>query len=227
MPDPLSSAIEPIEPLASMPGWYGDLLGAVSSHVTTGRRRALASVNAELVGTYWRIGREILDRQDREGYGTKVIDRLSADLKAAFPDAKGFSPRNLRYMRTFAAAWPDFEVGQQVVAQLPWRHHVALLDRIGDPRVRVWYLDHAVKEGWSSTVLIHQIETRLHQRAGKAVTNFDRTRRGSESESIPRLRRLTCTRPLSSRYCCAITPVPLPLRWQGPVFYCRSVEAAR
>lgn len=186
-PDPLSTALESTAPTASMPVWYGDLLGAVRSHVSSGRRRALASVNAELVQTYWRIGREILDRQDREGYGTKVIDRLSADLKTAFPDAKGFSSRNLRYMRTFAAAWPDFEVGQQVVAQLPWRHHVALLDRISDPRVRAWYLDQAINEGWSSTILIHQIETRLHQRSGKAVTNFDRTLPGPQGELAQQL----------------------------------------
>lgn len=172
---------------ASVPEWYGDLLASVRDRVATGRQRALASVNSELVLTYWHIGREILARQDREGYGTKVIDRLSADLREAFPDVKGFSPRNLRYMRTFAAAWPEDEVGQQVVAQLPWRHHVALLDRIGDREVRLWYLTAAVREGWSSTVLVHQIETRLHERAGKAITNFDQTVPGPHGELAQQL----------------------------------------
>jgi len=239
-PDPLSKAIESTAPAASLPGWYGDLLGAVSAHVSTGRRRALASVNAELVQTYWRIGREILDRQDREGYGTKVIDRLSADLKTAFPDAKGFSSRNLKYMRAFAAAWPEDEIGHQPVAlvghsevvqplaaQLSWRHHQTLLDRVRDDRQRHWYAAQAIEEGWSSRILVRQIETRLHQRSGKAVTNFDRTLPGSEPDGIPRFRRLTCARPKASRYCWAITPVPLPPRWQGPVFYCRSLEPAQ
>jgi len=89
-PDPHSNAIESTAPAASLPGWYGDLLGAVSGHVSSGRRRALASVNSELVQTYWRIGREILDRQHDEGYGHRVIERLSSDLRSTFPDAKGF-----------------------------------------------------------------------------------------------------------------------------------------
>jgi predicted nuclease of restriction endonuclease-like (RecB) superfamily len=186
-PDPLSTAIEATTPAASMPGWYGDLLGAVSGHVASGRRRALASVNSELVQTYWRIGREILDRQDREGYGTKVIDRLSADLKAAFPDAKGFSSRNLKYMRAFAAAWPEPEVVQRCAAQLPWRHHQTLLDKLDDLPTRLWYAERAIEAGWSRDVLVHQIGTRLHQRSGQAVTNFDRTLPGPQGELAQQL----------------------------------------
>lgn len=186
-PGPLSTANEATAPAASMPGWYGDLLGAVSGHVASGRRRALASVNSELVQTYWHIGREILDRQDREGYGTKVIDRLSADLKTAFPDAKGFSCRNLKYMRAFAAAWPREEVVQRSAAQLPWRHHQMLLDKLDDLPTRLWYAERAIEAGWSRDVLVHQIGTRLHQRAGKAVTNFDRTLPGPQGELAQQL----------------------------------------
>ena len=164
-----------VEPSSTMPPWYGELLGSVSRHVSTGRRRAVAAVTNQLVVTYWHIGREILDRQDAEGYGTKVIDRLSADLKRAFPDATGFSPRNLKYMRAFAAAWPDLEVVQRSVAQLPWRHQVALLDKLDDPEIRRWYAAEAVDQGWSRDVLAFQIDTRLRERSGRAITNFAAT----------------------------------------------------
>lgn len=132
----------------------------------------MAAVNHELVVTYWHIGRAILDRQDAEGYGAKVIDRLSADLKATFPDTKGFSARNLKYMRAFSAAWSVEQVVQAPLAQLPWYHQLALLDKLRDGTTRLWFARLAVKEGWSRNVLAHHIETRLHQRAGKAITNF-------------------------------------------------------
>ncbi len=172
---------------ASMPDWYGDLLASVRDRVATGRQRALASVNSELVLTYWHIGREILARQDREGYGTKVIDRLSADLREAFPDAKGFSPRDLKYMRAFADAWSNEKVVQAPLAQLPWYHQLALLDRVPNKHQRFWYAAQAAHEGWSGRVLIHQIETRLHERAGKAITNFDQAIPGPHGELAQQL----------------------------------------
>lgn len=157
---------------STMPGWYPDLLDSVAQHVTTGHRRAVAAANTELLRSYWAIGHEILARQDAEGYGTKVIDRLSADLKERFPDARGYSPRNLRYMRTFAVTWSAAEVGQQPVAQLPWGHQTVLLDKVRTPEDRSWYAAAAVEGGWSRGVLTLQIEGRLHERAGRAVTNF-------------------------------------------------------
>lgn len=161
-----------VEPASAMPPWYRDLLGSVSQHISTGRRRAVAAVTNQLVLTYWHVGREILDRQDAEGYGTKVIDRLSIDLKRAFPDATGFSPRNLKYMRAFAAAWPDLEVVQGPLAQVPWYHQIALLDKLDDPALRTWYATETVAQGWSRNVLAHQIDSRLHERTGRAITNF-------------------------------------------------------
>jgi len=166
----------------SMPTWYPDLLTSVSRHLTTGHRRAVSAANTELVATYWAIGREILDRQEREGWGTKVIDRLSADLKHRFPDATGLSPRNLKYMRAFAAAWPKEAIVQRSAAQLPWRHHQYLLDKLGEPSLRQWYAGRAVEEGWSRDILAHQISTRLHDRAGKAITNFAATLPPDDSE---------------------------------------------
>src|SRR5690242_158366 len=104
-PDP-GVAFQGTPPAASLPSWYADLLSSVTEHVSLGHRRAVAAANTELLAAYWSIGRAILARQHEEGYGTKVIDRLSADLRERFPDARGYSPRNLKYMRAFAAAWP-------------------------------------------------------------------------------------------------------------------------
>ena len=121
---------------------------------------------------YWHIGRDILARQAEQGWGAKVIERLAQDLRAAFPDMKGFSPRNLKYMRAFAQAWPDAEFVQAVLAQLPWYHQLALLDKLDSPESRGWYAATAIEHNWSRNVLVMQIETRLLERSGKAVTNF-------------------------------------------------------
>ncbi|GAB3533937.1 hypothetical protein GCM10027403_08790 [Arthrobacter tecti] len=101
---------------SAMPEWYPELFDAVASHVNVGRTRAIAAVNQELVHTYWSIGKDLLEREELEGWGTKVVTRLSADLRERMPETKGFSPRNLRYMKSFAQAWPDFSMLQQPVA---------------------------------------------------------------------------------------------------------------
>ena len=122
---------------------------------------------------YWQIGRDILARQAEQGWGAKVIDRLAHDLRNAFPEMKGFSPRNLKYMRTFAEAWPDTEFVQEALAQLPWYHQLALLDKLKTTDERRWYAQKAIDNNWSRNVLVMQIETRLRERQGKAVTNFE------------------------------------------------------
>lgn len=156
----------------TMPEWYPALLSSVSGHVAAGRRRSLAAVNQQLIQTYWAIGRDILDRQESEGWGSKVIDRLSADLRQQFPEAKGFSPRSLKYMRAFAAAWSKDEIVQQPAALLPWGHQMVLLDKGSDTEARLWYAAAAVEHGWSRNVLVHHIESKRMERTGKAVTNF-------------------------------------------------------
>ncbi|GAA1569062.1 hypothetical protein GCM10009804_26870 [Kribbella hippodromi] len=157
---------------SSLPSWYPELLDKVSEHVAVGHRRAVTAANQEMLRSYWSIGQEILVRQDAEGWGAKVIDRLSTDLKKRFPGMTGYSPRNLKYMRAFAAAWPDPAIVQRGVAQLPWRHHIALLDKLDTAELRLWYAAAAVDRGWSRDVLVLHIEGRFHERSGKAVTNF-------------------------------------------------------
>jgi len=158
--------------LTPPPDGYADWLADLKSRIHTAQQRATLAVNRELVLLYWQIGRDILARQAKQGWGAKVIERLAHDLRTAFPDMKGFSPRNLKYMRAFAEAWPDAEFVQEVLAQLPWYHQLALLDKLNTEAERRWYAAKAIEHNWSRNILAMQIETRLLERSGKAVTNF-------------------------------------------------------
>ncbi|KQV18354.1 MULTISPECIES: YhcG family protein [unclassified Kitasatospora] len=156
------------------PPGYDDLLHDIKAEIASAQVRVHRVVNTELIAHYWRIGRIILERQDQEGYGTKVVARLSADLRTSFPGQRGYSTRSLRYMQHLARAWPT-EVGQQAVAQLPWGHVTVLLDSFDDRLTRDFYIQQTVTNGWSRSVLIHHIETKLHLRQGVALNNFATT----------------------------------------------------
>jgi predicted nuclease of restriction endonuclease-like (RecB) superfamily len=158
--------------LVQPPAGYADWLSDLKLRIHVAQQRASLAVNHELLMLYWQIGGDILARQAEQGWGAKVIDRLAEDLRSAFPDMKGFSPRNLKYMRAFAEAWPDAEFVQAVLAQLPWYHQLALLDKLPDAETRRWYAAKAIEHNWSRNILVMQIETRLLERSGKAVTNF-------------------------------------------------------
>jgi len=161
---------------------YDAFLTAIKDRVRLARQRAVAAANEELLRGYWEIGHEILRRQEQEGWGAKVIDRLATDLRTAFPGIRGFSARSLKYMRQLAAAWPDDPFVQGRLAQISWTHHIALLDKLDDPQLRAWYGAKAAENGWSRDVLVYQIEGQLHLRQGQALTNFDRTLPAPESD---------------------------------------------
>lgn len=158
--------------LTTPPEGYADWLADLKTRIHSAQQRATLAVNRELVLLYWQIGRDILARQASQGWGAKVIERLAHDLRNAFPDMKGFSRANLMYMRAFAEAWPDEQIVQQAVGQLPWGHNLVLLTRLKQPEQRLAYARAAIEHGWSRNVLNIHIETRLLERTGKAVTNF-------------------------------------------------------
>ena len=178
----MSPASEGPVSLTPPPQGYAEWLSELKTRIHTAQQRATLAVNRELVLLYWQIGRDILARQAEQGWGTKVIDRLAKDLRAAFPGMKGFSPRNLKYMRAFADAWPDSEFVQGVLAQLPWYHQLALLDKLPGLDARRWYAAKAIEHNWSRNVLVMQIETRLLERSGQAVTNFPATLPAPQSD---------------------------------------------
>jgi predicted nuclease of restriction endonuclease-like (RecB) superfamily len=158
----------------SQSGNYDQFLRDLKERIRSAQIRAAIAVNRELIVLYWQIGRDILDRQQQQGWGAKVIDRLAKDLQKEFPEVKGFSSRNLKYMRSFAESYPEEPIVQQLAAQIPWFHNCVLLDKVKDLNERLWYIQQTIDYGWSRNVLVHQIETGLHQRVGGAVTNFAR-----------------------------------------------------
>ena len=165
---------------SSFPGYEG-FLRDLKQRIQSAQLKAAVAVNSELVRLYWSIGRDILARQAEQGWGAKVIERLSADLRREFPNMQGFSPRNLVYMQTLAGAYSE-EFAQQAVAQIPWGHNCIILDKVTELIEREWYVRATVEHGWSRNVLAHQIETKLYQRQGKAITNFARTLPAPQSD---------------------------------------------
>lgn len=160
--------------LSAAPPGYPDWLAALKARIRSTRLLAALAVNSELIGLYWSIGRDILARQAEQGWGSRIVERLAADLRTEFPDARGFSRANLHSMRAFAEAWPDPAIVQRVVGRLPWGQNVELL-AVKDPAARLWYAEAALAHGWSRKVLALQIDSGLHARQGRAVTNFART----------------------------------------------------
>lgn len=161
---------------------YKELLKEIKEKVQSSQLKAAQAVNTELVKLYWEIGRTVHERQKSEGWGAKTLEKLANDLKSAFPQMKGFSPRNLQYMVTFSREYSEDAITQQLVAQIPWGHNTLLLDKIKDRDTRVWYIKKTIENGWSRSVLLHWIDSGLHDRQGRALNNFERTLVAAQSD---------------------------------------------
>jgi predicted nuclease of restriction endonuclease-like (RecB) superfamily len=170
-----------------LPENYGEFLESLKQRVRSAQLRAAIAVNQELIMLYWHIGQEISSNVSTKKWGSKVIDRLSKDLKQEFPDMSGFSLRNLQYMRTFAVAYSDESIVQRVVAQLPWGHNTSLLDKLKIQEERLWYAQKAIENGWSRDILVLQITTGLYNRIGGAMTNFQQVLPPSQSDLVQQI----------------------------------------
>lgn len=126
---------------------YAALLDGLKQRIRAAQVKAALAVNQELVLLYWQIGKEILTRQEEQGWGSKVIERLAKDLKREFPDMRGFSRSNLLYMRAFAEAYPNEAIVQQLVGQIPWGHNICLLEMVQAPDARPCYARKTVENG--------------------------------------------------------------------------------
>lgn len=163
---------------------YPEFVDALIETIRKQRVSTTLRANVSLIVMYWQIGDAILKKQKSEGWGAKVIDRISHDVRHVFPDMKGFSPRNIKYMRLFAAEWPDLELVQRTVALIPWRTNILILEKIKSPEDRLWYAQKTIKNGWSRSVLELQIESGLKQRDGQAVNNFESTLPSADSDLV-------------------------------------------
>jgi len=189
MPDPPAhrSAETPESPRS-----YEEFLEDIKARIRSAQARAARAINAELIDVYWQIGKEIERRQTEAGpeRGQRtlgVVQRLSADLRTAFPGASGFSPANLARMRSFALAWPDETGLAHGVRDLPWGHIVELVQKLDDRNTRDWYAQRAV--AWTRAQLQAHIANRLHERQAAAITNFDRTLQADDAEVVQRITR--------------------------------------
>ena len=152
---------------------YQSFLAAAKDQYKRAQLKAAYAVNSEMIEFYWQLGKEILDKQSVAKWGNGLLPQLSKDMQAEFPATKGFSLRNLQYMKKFAEAYPS--IVQQAVAQLPWGHIVILIERVKDITARDWYAQNAVINGVSRNILMMQIKQDLYERQGKnehKVTNF-------------------------------------------------------
>lgn len=161
---------------------YKPLLDKLKGAIRQAQVKAGLAVNCELILLYWKIGKGILEQQAAQGWGSKIIEQLADDLKKSFPEMKGISARNLKYMRAFAEAYPELEIVQAAPAQFTWYHNCTLLDKVKDADARQFYITQTIQNGWSRDVLVHQIESGLHSRQGKAITNFGATLKKPHSE---------------------------------------------
>ena len=165
------------------PSDYAATLEDLKRQVRGARYTAQRRVNTELLRLYQSIGQTLLQRTESEAWGSRIITQLAKDLRAEFPEMKGFSPSNLKYMRLFARAWPDRDaIGQQAAGQLPWGHLMLLLDKLDTPELRDWYAAAAVRHGWTRDVLRHQITTDFHEREAAAGSNFSNALERTDSE---------------------------------------------
>lgn len=159
-----------------LPRNYAKVLQGLKDRVRAAQAKAATTVNAEVIGLYLHIGKTLSNQVASAGWGDQVVERLAKDLRAAFPDMKGFSRTNVFYMRQVYEAWAGSDASvQQLVGRIPWGHHLVLLAKLDKFEQRAFYLRQAVAHGWSRAVLTVQIESRLYGRQGKAVSNFSRT----------------------------------------------------
>jgi len=192
---------------APLPASYGALLEDIKARIRAAQVKAALSINRELIELYWHIGKSIMERQRAEGWGKSVVERLSSDLQSEFSGISGFSPQNIWRMRALYLAWTedvsklkptarqngapilsqaarelDGQNLPQAVREIPWFHNVTLIEKLKDPIQRLWYAQQIIVHGWSRAVLVHQIESDLFARQGKALTNFQTTLPAPQSD---------------------------------------------
>ena len=161
---------------------YKAFFKEIKEKILTSQVKAALAVNHELINLYWEIGSKIHLKQKDEGWGAKTVENLAKDLKSTFPEMKGFSLTNIKYMVQFAKEYPEFAISQQVVGQIPWGHNILLLQRLETLQDRLWYAHKTIEHGWSRNVLLHWLDSGLHRREGRAITNFQITLPSPQSD---------------------------------------------
>ena len=154
---------------------YRTFITQIKQSIKQARNNAIRSVNSELIGLYYKIGKQIVQKQKNSNWGEDLIGQIELDLKTAFPDLRGFSRANLFYMRNFFLFFGEAEFVPQLVGQIPWGHIRLILDKIKDYAEAEFYVQKTIENSWSRVILDHQIDLKLYQRQGKIISNFKTT----------------------------------------------------
>jgi predicted nuclease of restriction endonuclease-like (RecB) superfamily len=168
--------------MSKLPDQYPAIVEELKAQIRHSRLKATLAANASLLSLYWQIGQTILDQQQKAGWGAKIIDQLADDLRKEFPDMQGLSPRNLKYMRQFAASYKDLSFVQGPLAQISWYHHITLLSKVKDEQARLFYIAETARHGWSRDIMVLQIDSKYRERKGAAQTNFPTTLPAPQSD---------------------------------------------
>lgn len=175
---------------------YSTFLVEIKNQIKLSQQKAFNSVNQEMILLYFTIGAMINNEQIELGWGAKVIDTLSADILQEFPSMSGFSPRNLKLMVQFYKEYSNDEIVQPAVAQIgklkirpivsqiPWTHNIILIQKVKNKKIRYWYMEQILKNGWSKDVLSLMIKSQVYKRAGNLVSNFKQILPPLESDLV-------------------------------------------
>ncbi|MBF5058736.1 PDDEXK nuclease domain-containing protein [Candidatus Neptunochlamydia vexilliferae] len=163
------------------PASYAQFLGHLKKNIQDAQLRAALSITEELTDLYWKIGQMLSEKISLEFWGSKTIEKIARDLKKSFPDASGFSHRNLKFMRQFAESYPE-GIRETAVSLIPWGHNIMIMQKIENQNDKKWYAEQSLKNGWSRSMLSKWIDSNLHKRQGKAITNFKKTLPKSQSD---------------------------------------------
>lgn len=164
---------------------YKDWLNSIKQRVVPARMRVALAANSELIRFYWELGSQIDEKQQYSQWGDKIIQQLSADLQKEFPEIKGFSTTNLKYCLRFYQFFAELQpspFGQQPVDQIPWGHNIQIFTKCTSLEEASFYISQTLEQGWSRDVLALQLKSRLHERAGKTISNFSRTLPAPQSD---------------------------------------------
>jgi predicted nuclease of restriction endonuclease-like (RecB) superfamily len=148
---------------------YVDFFSSIKTRLKTAQLRAALAANSELIKFYWALGNDLIEKQKSHQWGSRFLEQFSRDMRQAFPEMQGFSVTNLKRMRLFAQAYPDFEIRAQAVPQLPWGHIIRLMQMVKNDLEREWYAQQAIKNGWSRSILEIKVESKLYSK--QAITS--------------------------------------------------------
>ena len=153
---------------------FQEITSNIKNAITKTQLEIMTDANKKLVNLYFNIGKTL---EENSSWGNKFIDNVAIELKMSFPNLKGFSVRNLKYMKSFYNEYKDDEEFVQLVAQLPWKHNITLMQKVKDKEIRKWYMNRCLEEGGSDSILVYQIDTNLYDRQVSAIkhNNFKLT----------------------------------------------------